>query len=362
MRDKNGFIATSVLYAFLIAFLTLFLAFMASYIQNKQLVNRIEEMAREELEKYGNTRISDLKLGDYVVFDTLDDIGEGNSTSVKFSSPISPNTKWIFYHKEERVSDSYDAYYFVSSADAQKEAILGTASYSFDYSTGSENNDVIPVGLHYATLATSSRIINGNIYYNPSSRSYSSYTPDVKALYYNNSYKVYTYQFLYMLNDGIELRYMNNSDFQTIDSLENNKIKEAIFDQRVKYTIWNNNSDPYGSLSKNGFYSIDFENVTEADNANEEKMNAECKYSIGYGHTYTKNGTDIYDYCYYTNESNYIGTCTSDSDSGAKCKNGTQNPRFVAIIKVKDESTNGYIDSGNGTNQLPYLITKGVKK
>ena len=77
MRDKNGFIATSVLYAFLVAFLTLFLAFMANYIQNKQLVNRIEEMAREELEKYGSVRISDLKVGDYVVFDTLDNIGDG---------------------------------------------------------------------------------------------------------------------------------------------------------------------------------------------------------------------------------------------------------------------------------------------
>ena len=71
MREKNGFIATSVLYAFLVAFLTLFLGFMASYIQNKQLMNRIGDMAREDLEKYGNVQITDLKIGDYVVLDTI---------------------------------------------------------------------------------------------------------------------------------------------------------------------------------------------------------------------------------------------------------------------------------------------------
>jgi hypothetical protein len=97
MRVKNGFIATSVLYAFLIAFLTLFLGFMASYIQNKQLVNRIENMAEDELIKYGNIRISDLNVGDYVVFDTIDNVGDGATNELIYSSPISPNAKWILF-------------------------------------------------------------------------------------------------------------------------------------------------------------------------------------------------------------------------------------------------------------------------
>lgn len=360
MRDKNGFIATSVLYAFLVAFLTLFLAFMANYIQNKQLVNRIEEMAREELEKYGSVRISDLKVGDYVVFDTLDNIGDGFSNEVKYSSPIDPNTTWIFFHKEEKVDDKDDVYYFVSSADAQKASILGTAVYSFDYASGSSDNENIPVGMHYGSLATASKLINGNVYYDPSSGTYRSYTSEINKNYYNGAYKVYTYQFMYMLNDGVSIRFMNNNDFSTIEGLENNKVKENIFNQNVKYTIWNDTSDPSGNLANDGFYSIDHISVSEEDNNNESLMDSKCRGLVGYGHTYIKNGAEFYDYCYFTSESNYIGTCTSDSSSSA-CKNSTQNVRFVAMIKVKDESTDGYIDSGNGTKQLPYLITKGVR-
>ena len=363
MRNKNGFIATSVLYAFLIAFLTLFLAFMANYIQNKQLVNRIEEMAREDLEKYGNTKISDLKLGDYVVFDTLDNVGDGVTNLVKYSAPISPNAKWIFYHKEEKVDDTYDAYYFVSAADAQKAEVIGTAIYSFDYGTGSERKDNIPLGMHYGNLATTSKLINGNVYYEPNSRTYSSYPKsDVNSISYNGAYKVYSYQFMYFVNGGIDVRFMNNSDFQVIESIENDKIKDAIYDQKVKYTIWNDSTDPYGDLNKTGFYQIDYKAISEADNTNETLINDKCKKNIGYGHTYLKNGEEMYDSCYFTNESYYIGTCTNDTNMNSNCKTGTQNPRYIAIIKVNDSATDGYIDSGNGTNQLPYLITKGVKK
>ena len=362
MRVKNGFIATSVLYAFLIAFLTLFLAFMANYIQNKQLVNRIEGMAREELEKYGNTRISDLKIGDFVVFDTINDEGDGKTNEVKFSSPIDPSTKWIFYHLDEKVDDSYDLYYFVSAADAQKSSLIATGIYSFDYASGSVNNETIPLGLYYGNLSTTSKIINGNVFIDPTSKTYSSYTKDIKTTSYRGNYKAYTYQFMYMLNNGIDVRFMNNSDFQMIDEIDNEKIKDAIFDQKVNYTIWNDATDPYGDLTETGFYTIKYTNVTAEDNNNETKMNNTCKKTIGYGHTYFKNSEKLYDTCYYTNEAYYIGTCTNDSDLNPQCKNGTQNPRYVAIIKVSDDGTNGYIDSGNGTNQLPYLITKGVRK
>ncbi len=365
MKDKNGFIATSVLYAFLIAFLTLFLAFMANYIQNKQLINRIEEMAREDLEKYGNTKISDLNIGDYVVFDTLDDLGDGATNQVKFSSPISPNAKWIFYHKEEivNVDDKYDAYYFVSAADAQKNAVLGTAIYSFDYESGSERRDNLSLGIYYGSLATASKIINGNVFYEPNTATYSSYpSSEATSNSYGGSFKVYTYQFMYFLNGGIGVRFMNNSDFQVMDGIENIKVKDAIFDQKVKYTIWNDKDDPYGDLNKTGFYMIDYKTISEEDNQNETLINDNCKKNIGYGHTYFKNGDEKYDICYYTSEAYYFGTCTDDSNMNPNCNSGTQNPRFIAVIKVNDDSTDGYIDSGNGTSQLPYLITKGVKK
>jgi hypothetical protein len=364
MRVKNGFIATSVLYAFLIAFLTLFLGFMASYIQNKQLVNRIENMAEDELIKYGNIRISDLNVGDYVVFDTIDNVGDGATNELIYSSPISPNAKWILFKIDDASEENVKTYYFVSSADAQKNEVLGTGVYSFNYDDGPQMNEHVERGLHYGGLGTVSKIINGNVYYNNGTRTYKSYDNSVTSILHDGNYKVFSYQFMYFINGGIDVRFMNNIDFQTIESLDNDRIKESILNQKTDYTIWNNKSESYGGLNSDGFYLIKHISLSKDDNTSENIHNF-CESQIGYGHKVKKDTSDeYYDECYYTSESTdtKIGTCTDDATSTSKCLHGNYNPRYVATIKVTNaDNTDGYIDSGNGSYQLPYLITKGVK-
>ena len=366
MRNKNGFIATSVLYAFLVAFLTLFLAFMASYIQNKQLINRIEEMAREELEKYGNTKISNMEIGDVVIFDTIDNVSDGISTEVKYSAPINPSSKWILYKIDTTSDDKNDLYYFVSSADAQKSEPLATATYDFDINEGPKYNEILNIRMHSSDLETASKIINGNVFYDSASQEYRSYDSSVTSISKDGYKKVYSYQFMYTLNDGIDVRFMTNADFQVIDNIANEKIKEAIYNQKTDYTIWKSKDDPYGEtdteMNKEGFYSIGYKMMTPEDNNKPAVVSNFCSSKVGYQHEVSMSGYDhYYDYCYYVGD--YIGTCTDSSNN--KCARGiTHNPRFVATVKVSktDASTDGYAESGNGTYALPYLIIRGTKK
>lgn len=353
MRDKNGFIATSVLYAFLVALLTLFLGFMAEYIQNRQLVARIEEMAIEELNKYGKTQLSDLKVGDHVVFDTIDDEGDGLTNSTIFSSPIDPSTKWILFDiKEATVETDDDVYYFVSAADAQKFTWLTTAVNNGEPA----EIDYIERQTYFGNLATVSQIINGNVFYDNNAKVYRAYDATHTNNSYNNFKKVFTYQFSYSLNDGIDVRFMNTDDFETIESLDE-KIKEAIFADKRSFTIWN----PAGSanLSNEGFYLINYQAFSK-----EGEADGICGSTIGYSHTYTNGNRSYVDYCYYPGAS--LGKCYGSSIK-SECNSKTYNysPRYVASLKVNKRSgtavKNGFIDSGNGTSQFPYLITKGAK-
>lgn len=358
MRSKNGFIATSVLYAFLIAFLTLFLGFMSAYIQNKQLINRIEEMAKDDLEKYGNTRISDMEIGDYVIFDTIDNVSNGITHEAQFSSPIDPNTKWILFKIDKTSDEKNDLYYFASASDAQKTEPIVTAIYNDDGTTYPKNIENIPKSIQNSNLSTVSKIINGNVYYNSTSQLFRSFDSSVDSISKDGFTKVYSYQFMYFLNGGIDVNFMTNEDIQSMKSVGHSKIENALFNQNGSFTIWGSED----ATGNEGFYTLNYHKMSDDDNKSESQINTYCKSSIGYQHEIAKKGFETYyDYCYYTNDELYLGKCTGSSSS--KCDSSSRKIRFVATIKVSkvDESTNGYADSGNGTSSLPYLITRGAK-
>lgn len=66
---KNGFIATSLIYSFFLIFITLFLAIIADYLQNKVLLNEIEKGIKSDIND--SMGIRDFEVGDLIVF--LDD-------------------------------------------------------------------------------------------------------------------------------------------------------------------------------------------------------------------------------------------------------------------------------------------------
>ena len=78
MNNKKGFIATSLIYSFFLIFITLFLAIIADYLQNKVLLNTIENGIKEEINK--GMGCSNFSITDQLVF-------QGNT----FSNYINPN-------------------------------------------------------------------------------------------------------------------------------------------------------------------------------------------------------------------------------------------------------------------------------
>ena len=71
MKKKNGFIATSLIYSFFLVFITLFLTIIADYLQNKVLLNTIENDIKEDLN--GTKNIADFNTGDIIVFQFTND-------------------------------------------------------------------------------------------------------------------------------------------------------------------------------------------------------------------------------------------------------------------------------------------------
>lgn len=69
--NKNGFIATSLIYSFFLIFVTLFLAIIADYLQNKVLLNTIEKGIKDELNS--TMSIEDFEVGDMISFDDDED-------------------------------------------------------------------------------------------------------------------------------------------------------------------------------------------------------------------------------------------------------------------------------------------------
>ena len=67
MKKTNGFIATSLLYTFFLAFVTLFIGMITIYLQNRVYLNHLEDSSknsvyiREMRDKIGSTQV---KVGD----------------------------------------------------------------------------------------------------------------------------------------------------------------------------------------------------------------------------------------------------------------------------------------------------------
>ena len=64
--NKKGFIATSLIYSFFLIFITLFLTIIADYLQNKVLLNTIENGIKNDINY--SLGIQDFKIGDKLFF------------------------------------------------------------------------------------------------------------------------------------------------------------------------------------------------------------------------------------------------------------------------------------------------------
>ena len=226
---KNGFIATSILYAFFLVFITLFIGLVTAYAHNKAAVLRINEKVREELKGIRSKTLADMKVGDYVKFD----IKEDQKTF------LNPEGKWIVAVKE--VADNGDVDLTLIS-----DRETPSRYYVLPYGQEISEND-------YSTFH---RGIEGM----------------EKAIRYKNQMPTPTHldDALYINNVGGKKTSIN-IDFFTVDTFK--KIKESDVDDYIKDNIINVGSDyvlkntvrePINVQAANIYYQC-FLNPTSAD-------------------------------------------------------------------------------------------------
>lgn len=147
MKNKNGFIATGLIYSFFLIFLTLFLTVITNHIKNKVSLSYVEEEIKDSLNSHKTVR--DFELGDLISFvndcnlvgnDTFENnidnsyvvanivTNESNELSPKICSD--DNTECLILY-------SYKLY------DSKPENSLTYDNLKIDISTGYLNNTYI---------------------------------------------------------------------------------------------------------------------------------------------------------------------------------------------------------------------------
>lgn len=107
--NKNGFIATSLIYSFFLIFISLFIAVIADYLQNKVLLEATEKGIKDELNAFVD--INTFKVGDIISFEgtasnACDELGE-NSLNMWIVAAIDLSSEKIVLYSYE-LSNSPD--------------------------------------------------------------------------------------------------------------------------------------------------------------------------------------------------------------------------------------------------------------
>lgn len=122
--NKNGFIATSLIYSFFLIFITLFLTIIADYLQDKVLLNTIEKGIKDELNS--TMGINDFEVGDMISF-----VDDCNNLSAIDNQWVVVNINYI---DKKVVFYSYDF-------DGKTHNFVGTEDLS-DLSEENINQDI----------------------------------------------------------------------------------------------------------------------------------------------------------------------------------------------------------------------------
>ena len=111
---KNGFIATSLLYAFFLVFISLFIVLLLNYLRNRVLVQKIDDNARDKLSEINNLKISDMQVGDYVQF-------RNSKTITASANPLSEKGIWQVARVDTNGTNK--TYYILSDLNAASPSI-----------------------------------------------------------------------------------------------------------------------------------------------------------------------------------------------------------------------------------------------
>lgn len=151
MKRKNGFIATSLIYSFFLVFITLFLTIIADYLQNKVLLNTIENDIKQDL---NNTiTIRDFAIGDLITFAFSytnatcynSSLSSTTTCNIKIPDLTSPKTFEV-KNKYAVAEDKEDTIYIVNVDDTTEEYYLKISHIRFTKPSGEVNNKGVTLG------------------------------------------------------------------------------------------------------------------------------------------------------------------------------------------------------------------------
>ena len=338
MKKKNGFISTSVIYSFFLIFVTLFLGLILNYTHNRILINRINEAALNDINKIKNARISNLNVGDYVLFELKDDIQD----------KINPTTYILANIYED------GTYEFLSTTD----------TFNSSYNSESE----------FLTIDKFN---------------------DLRDTY-KNTYKYSD------TNNNMNINIVNISSLKRVrDNITDNNILNDIYDTSTDYIVYNDlTSTPYQDNSYYNFrkYAITSDNIDDlfTDVNPDDLSNLLSSYCnltytnesllypnnniFGYGNVLnaTISTPRFINYCYYSNFENYShlaqdGIVTKDEtipsdlipNNNPSLSEADQKDLFYRAslkLNINDSRDNDYFISGKGTKEDPYILRTGGKE
>lgn len=354
---RNGFIATSILYSIFLVFLTLFLALILTYLHNQILLQKVNEKAWENLMKINNTKISDLKIGDYVQF--MDDpiIGEhSNSTDPEFDinqateSVLNQTAKWIVADIEEYGNNK--TYYFISDIDAAKYDIFFKAS--------------IDKIRKYHTLSID--MVN-----------------EMTSMKDNNNENLYQQSIQFKNYNSFEMGFPTSTKLAKIRNDNNleDEIKNSIFGVDASYII-KIDADS-GKYKNNTYYNYRMYNFTLENSKKGNIINTYCngtyssgKVTYGSDNTFgyinkvwdTASNDEYIDYCSYASAVSYshnvkdkvVDTNENMDSDMASLTGSAYNFRLMLKLGVDSNRSDTYVSGGSGLKSNPYIIMDGVKK
>ena len=373
---KNGFIATSLLYAFFLVFVSLFLVLLLSYLHNRVLIGKINDNARENLSGINNTKISDMQVGSYVQWK--------NANQTAKTNPMNDTGSWIV-SKIEEDGDNKTLYLLsdLSTSVSSVRAILST-----------DSGLLTP---HPMTISVFNELNAQGAY--------------VNSLKYHETH-----------DSGVEIKLVNASflsELSRSNELSKN-VKRAIFKQDASYVVQVEDtytSDLYTSPylydeeSLNSYYEYRVYNFDNYKNLNQEAYNDKkdmieryCGASydaenntINYSYTHEGNTVnnpfgyvdimdDTYidsnndlitnkhlDFCYFASPIKYNHEASDmvvlqdeessdDGDLLVTTKSSGVRLRLLMKVTVNKNATDTYVAGGKGISNDPYIITNGVKQ
>lgn len=354
---KNGFIATSVLYSIFLVFLTLFLALILTYLHNQILLKKIDDEAWNNLIKINNTKITDLKIGDYVQF--MDDPVMGDS----FNNPdpanydlneigesvLNQSSKWIVADIEQNENEK--TYYFLSDMDAAKLDV------QFKTST-----DLIRK-YHTVTIGIVNEMINVR-----SKGGENLYQQSIQFKNYNS------------LNVGFPTSTVLNKVRNNTEITDD--IKNSIFGVDSSYIVYVPSST--GNYLEDTYYNYRMYSFTLANSKGSNVLKNYCNgtfsndtvlyddnNTFGYINRVwdTSSNQSYVDYCSYASsvpyshkKSDKIVTEDETRDNDVAISNSASyNFRLMLELGLDLNSENIYVSGGSGARTNPYIIMDGVK-